>query len=171
MKQSLFAKLLALFTIASITPTAISQSSCPPQRNYCCVNDRDGVPITRIVTARGVITMIRWVRTEDLPADLTPQHRCQQVSEQLQAYRDGSQLKYITGAIVNGQPAICVAKQRGGDCLRVLFNLKPGSDPKRALKKLLNQRGLSEGRNPLFEGGSRRFYLDMNDYLNEVTPD
>ncbi|MEG4508303.1 COP23 domain-containing protein [Microcoleus sp. F6_B4] len=170
MKQSLFAKLLALFTIASITPPAISQSSCPPQRDYCCVKDRDGIPITRIVTARGVITMIRWVRTEDLPADLTPQQRCQQVSERLQAYRDRGQLKYITGAIVNGQPAICVAKQRGGDCLGVLFNLKPGSDPKRALSKLLNQQGLGEG-NPLSEGGSRRFYLDMNDYLNEVTPD
>lgn len=170
MKQSLFAKLLALFTIASITPTAISQSSCPPQRNYCCVNDRDGVPITRVVTARGVITMIRWVRTEDLPADLTPQQRCQQVSERLQAYRDRGQLKYITGAIVKGQPAICVAKQEGGDCIDVLFNLKPGSDPKRALGKLLNKQGLREG-NPLFEGGGRRFYLDMNDYLNEVTPD
>ncbi|GAB4189539.1 MAG: hypothetical protein Fur006_30880 [Coleofasciculaceae cyanobacterium] len=168
MKVKSFAQLLTGLAIALCTTMAISQPNNAQQRTYQCVVIQ-GVPTTIARTQRGILPMIRWVSAY-LPRGLTPQQRCEQASERFQAHRDNGTLKYITTGTIGGKPVVCVAARRGGDCTDVLFELNSKSDAKRALKKLLNQRGLGAG-NPLNEGGSTRIYIDVEDYLNRVTPE
>lgn len=168
MRQRLLVQLVTGFTIAFGSTIAITEFSYGENSIYYCGTNRD-VPATLARTTRGNIPLIRWV-SRDLPPPLTPQQRCEQVSRRFQVYYDNGTLKYITSGEMEGQPAICVADRLGGDCTGLLFTLKPGSNPKRTLLRLLDRRGLAGG-NTLNESGSGRIYVDVNDYLNRVPLD
>lgn len=168
MKLRLFSQLLTGGAIAFTTSATITQPGYAQNATYYCGTSR-GAPATFARTTRGDIPIIRWVST-DLPPPLTAQQRCEEVSRRFQVYHDNGTLKYITTGQMDGQPAICVANRQGGDCTGLLFTLKPGSNPKRTLLRLLDRRGLAGG-NTLNETGTRRIYVDVTDYLERVPLD
>jgi len=168
MKLRLLTGTLSGLAITISTTATISYPSYAQQTTFYCGTSR-GSPATITRTTRGDIPTIRWVST-DLPPPLTPQQRCQEVSRRFQVYHDNGTLKYITTGTMNDQSVLCVASRQGGDCTDVLFTLKPGSNPKRTLLRLLDRRGLAEG-NTLDENGTKRIYVDVAHYLGRIPLD
>jgi Circadian oscillating protein COP23 len=132
--------------------------------SYYC-DQYDGIPTTFVSTNRGELPMIRWVSV-NLPS-ATPEQRCQTVSGNFQRAYENGNLKFITTGQMNNQPVVCTTASRGGSCQDLLFTLKPGSNPKTILRRLLDRRGLAAG-NPLEQAGEE-FYLDFEDYLNRLS--
>jgi hypothetical protein len=148
------------FAITSFAPIVISQTAY--SNTYYC-GESNGVPIT-FVMGRVPLPMIRWVSV-DLPTP--PAQRCQTVSRNFQLAHERDRLGYITTGVMNKQLVVCTTSHEGGKCEYLLFTLKPGSDPKYILRKLLDRRGLVAG-NPLDQTGSKPIYLDVKDYLNRL---
>ncbi|MBW4497421.1 MAG: COP23 domain-containing protein [Oscillatoria princeps RMCB-10] len=123
----------------------------------------DGVPITFARTAKGYISVIRWVSEHFSNSGYTPQKRCQEVSARFQTYYNSGTLNYITAGRMNGQPVVCVADRAGGRCTGLLFTLKPGTDANSTVRQLFDIR--TRGAGPLEEVYAR-IYINMNDYLN-----
>ncbi len=168
MKQRLLTVLSGV-AIALVTPGAIAQSNNTGNTTYRC-GTKQGIPVTLARTAtRGEVPFIYW-RSDDLPPPLTAQQRCNEVSRRFQAYRDNGTLRYMTGGVMRGQPVICVAQRDGGSCTGLLLTLRPGSDPQRALQRLIDLRGLDPDQ--LFNQSSGRpIYVNVEDYLNRVPRD
>jgi hypothetical protein len=160
--------MLTGLAIALSTTATINYPSYAQQTTFFCGTSR-GAPATIARTTRGNIPIIRWIST-NFPPPATPQQRCQEVSRRFQVFHDNGTLKYITTGTINDQSVICVASRQGGDCTDVLFTLKPGSNPKRTLLRLLDRRGLAGG-NTLDEGGTKRIYVDVADYLGRIPLD
>lgn len=165
MKLRLLAQSVTGLGIALCTTMIASQPSEAQSRTFEC-GTSNSVPVTIAHMTRGSIPIIRWVYN-DFPPPATPQTRCQEVSRRFQIYRDNGNLKYLTTGTMNGQPVICVASFPDGDCTGLLFTLKPGSDSKRVLLKLLDRRGLTEG-NTINQSGDKRIYVDVMDYLESI---
>lgn len=93
---------------------------------------------------------------------ITPQQRCNEVSQRFQkAYKNGS-LNIITNGIMNGQPVICTAKEFQGDCADLLVTLKPNEDSLTVLNQLkdsLSGRGV--GATPQ-SSGPRQVYIQID---------
>lgn len=168
MKIRLLTEILTGLAITLSTTATIIYPGYAQQTTYYCGISRE-TPTTIASTARGDIPIVRWV-SNIFPPPATPQQRCEEVSRRFQVYYDNGTLQYITTGTKNGQSVVCVASRRGGDCTDVLFTLKPGSDPKRTLLRLLDRRGLAGG-NILEEGGTKRIYVDVADYLERIPLD
>jgi Circadian oscillating protein COP23 len=54
----------------------------------------------------------------------TPERRCQQVSQGMQAANSAGNLKYITSGKMNGQRVICTETEVSGDCNNLLMALR-----------------------------------------------
>jgi hypothetical protein len=161
MKVWLFVQPLIGLVVVFGNSIAASQSA--HNRTYYCSEYR-GVPATFVQTSRVPLPIIRWVSV-DLP--IPPEQRCQIVSRNFQIAHDRGSLRYIRIGPMNSQPVVCATNRKGGKCQDLLFTLKPGSNPKYILKKLLDRRGLGAG-NPLDQTGSEPIYLDVEDYLNRL---
>jgi hypothetical protein len=132
--------------------------------SYYC-NRYNGIPTTFVLTNRGALPIIRWVSV-NLPS-ATPEQRCQTVSRNFQIAYEKGNLKFITTGEMNNQPVVCTTAHINGSCQDLLFTLRPGSNPKAILRRLLDRRGLAAG-NPLNQTGEE-FYLDFEDYLNRLS--
>lgn len=133
--------------------------------DFFCASVRN-IPTTMSRTERGDIPIIYWM-SDRLPADLTPQKRCEIVSNRLQAAQDNQRLKYLSTGVINGQQVICTSDRHGGACLDTLFTLIPGSDPRKILTQLLDLRGLSNGR-AIEQGDDQRIYINFSDYTSRI---
>lgn len=159
---------IALLT--ALTTTAINnQSSYAAERKFFC-DQTKGVPITFARREDGAkIPMIRWVTSY---SSLTPLQRCQEVSRRFQKNYDNDTLKTMITGTLNKQPVVCAAVSTNDVCTNrtVLFTLKPGSDPKLAVQRLFDRRGLASGeiQNQSKNG---QVYIDFNMYLNNVQPE
>ncbi len=92
------------------------------------------IPTTYAWTERGKIAVVRW--TSVLGGGWTPERRCQEVSPRFQrAYQNGS-IRYLTNGTVNGQRAICTAREEGGSCQDLLLTLRPEDDAIAVLRQL-----------------------------------
>jgi Circadian oscillating protein COP23 len=161
MNVRLFAQLL--IGLVFVFGNSIATSQTVHNSTYYCDEDR-GVPATFVQTSRVPLPIIRWVSV-DLP--IPPAQRCQIVSRNFQVAHDRGSLKYITNSTMHQQPVVCATNRKGGDCQYLLFALKPGSNAKYILNKLLNHGGLGAD-NPLNQTGSDPIYLDVEDYLKRL---
>ena len=143
-----------------------SGSQAHPSDFFCEL--RQGIPVTIYRSESGNKPIIRWVST-NLPNNLTPQKRCEMVSEKFQAALDHQLLYFATGSR-NGQPVMCASDRVGGGCLDVLFTFNPGSDPKKILTQLLDLRGLANG-NAIEQGDDKQVYINFMDYVRRIPPE
>jgi Circadian oscillating protein COP23 len=157
----------ALF--AAVSPVAAQSSDA----KFMCGTSQ-GAPATVVQTARGKITVIRWV-SNVFGEDYAPDYRCRVVSAKFQQFHQDGKLNYLTTGISNGQPVICVANVKGGPCSGVLFTLKPGRDPLNTLTRLMNVRvqagpALNESTAGSSEVGSEQ-YVDVANFLSTAPTD
>lgn len=146
MKLRLLAPLLtglAFFFSTAITST---RPSLAEDTTFFCGTSQ-GIPVSYARTARGSVPMIRWVSTNYFPPPWTPQRRCQEVSRRFQQNYKNETPQLIVSGTLNGVPAICAAKSQDEACTNntLLFTLKPGSDAKLTIQRLLDSRGLAAG--------------------------
>ncbi len=163
--------------LASILPFAgaISIAEINPAKaqstQFTCGAWRD-IPMTVAQTPNGNVPVVYWVSdwVNDPSSDLTPQSRCQTVSDNFQQAYDRGELEYITTGIKNGQNIVCVAQQQNGPCVSQLFTLKPDSDPNESLKQLMNigDSYASGGEGPLYQSTGNRMYINFEDFLGKA---
>jgi Circadian oscillating protein COP23 len=153
-----------LACIAGLFSSVPGQAEPSSPKFYC--GQSQNIPTTLAKTRRGSVPIIRWQSTafgENYP----PAVRCQKVSERFQAYYEDDSLNFLSAAYLNKQPVICAVPYKGAPC-KVLFTLKPGSDPKRTLRQLLSIRDRTTTivLNESFVPGADSGFVDMNDFLN-----
>jgi len=146
----------------------------PPQSvTFICGLSRDGVPTTfaRELTNGGIPnnkSIIRWVSDFGKEVGYDQQKRCEEVSNRFQDYSNQGLLNYITTGKEKGFDTICVAKnKKRGDPCRILWTLKPGTNPNQVLNQLLSDH---LGTGPLPEDGSNvsQIYIDVNKILSKA---
>lgn len=171
--------LITASAIALVT-TIVASIPTPAQTTGFVCGKNGGQPATILQRPGGNVTIIKWVSNSFSDSGFDAQRRCQQVSDRFQQYHKAGNLKYLTTGIINRQPVICVANRPGGDCARelpnngLLFTVKPGSDARDTLKRLLNLRDRAST-SSLNESApssrvdveiNDRLYIDMAEYLN-----
>ena len=144
---------------------------------FVCGSWRD-IPTTVAQTSQGNVPIIFWVSdwVNDPSSNLTPQNRCETVSQNFQQAYDRGELKYITTGKKNDQDIVCVAKSDGGVCESQLFTLKPGSNPTESLKQLMNisnNYASGDGKPPLVQStgddsSPRPIYIEFDDFLQQA---
>lgn len=159
-------------TTDNSTTTAAADPPAPPrtQTQFICSRGADDLPTTYAVTPRGRVPVVKWYSDYFSGSGYTPEQRCQEVSARFQNFYRLGWLNYITHGVVNRQNVICVADQRGTSCGgdRVLFTLKPGSDPADTVQQLFNVR--TGASSPLFESeDDAGVYIDFRQFL-DTTP-
>ena len=167
MKSGHLAAALVVATLS--TPLAVEAASA--QRFYC--GKASGAPATLATTASGkTVPVIRWTSTTFNSAGWSQQKRCQAVSERFENYRQKGSLVYLTTGRINKQPVICTTTRDGGPCDGdgdgddgLLYTLKPGQNPTKTLRDLLDVR--TKARGPLNET-TGRLYIKMSDLLDSA---
>lgn len=174
MNAPVFASISAsLFAGAALFTAVSSVAAQPSDARFSCGTSQ-GAPATVVQTARGKITVIRWV-SDAFGENYAPDYRCRVVSAKFQQFYQDGKLNYLTTGISNGQPVVCVANAKGGPCSGVLFTLKPGSDPLNTLTRLMNVRvqagpALNESTAGSSEVGSEQ-YIDVANFLSTAPTD
>ncbi|MGF1539953.1 MAG: COP23 domain-containing protein [Pleurocapsa sp.] len=156
-----------LSAINSVNPQEIQQTK------FLCGSWRD-IPMTVAQTPHGNIPIIYWVSdwVNHPNSNLTPQSRCKIVSDNFQQAYNRGELQYITTGVKNEQNIVCVAQYENGPCVSQLFTLKPGSDPAESVRQLMNigDNYASSSEGPLYQSGngSKRLYINFEDFLNQA---
>jgi hypothetical protein len=165
MKRSMAWSVLLVSVLAYVaTAVAPAGASGRDDKFYCGKNGNEPTTIAR--TSRGDVAVIRWVSRDVFGEAYPPEVRCNIVSEKFQSFYQDGTLDFLTTGEVNRMPVICVAQAQNGPCNGVLFTLKPGGDPGRTLKRLLDVRIRSSG--PLAESSATRVYINMKDFLDKA---
>ncbi len=155
---------LAAALVVATLSTPLAAEAASAQRFYC--GKASGAPATLATTASGkTVPVIRWTSTTFNSAGWSQQKRCQAVSERFENYRQQGSLAYLTTGRMNGLPVICTAKKVGGACDGLLYTLKPGQNPTKTLRDLLDLR--TKARGPLNET-TGRLYIKMSDLLDSA---
>jgi Circadian oscillating protein COP23 len=105
-------------------------------------NDRlkKNVPTTIAQKGSEKRAIAQWV--EPMGNYWTPQRRCEQVSQGMQAANAAGNLKYITNRKMSGQRVICTETEPAGDCNNLLMALRTED---KSLKFLGEIKGLFNG--------------------------
>ena len=140
MKLKWLAIAFSLGLTSALTTSTIVHAEESKETEFFCGSWRD-IPSTIAQTPRGSFVLVQWatdwVASSAVDESLSPQSRCETVSENFQQAYDEGTLEYITVGFENDQDIICVAKTDGGACESQLFTLKPGSDPNESLGRLM----------------------------------
>jgi hypothetical protein len=109
-------------------------------------NDRlkQKVPTTMAWRASDKRAIVQWVKPMD--DYWTPERRCSEISQRMQAADDAGTLKYLTNGKMNGQKVICTAIEVNGACKNLLMTLRPqdkSNDFLTELKDVFNGRSHS----------------------------
>jgi Circadian oscillating protein COP23 len=102
------------------------------------------VPTTVAWKSSDKRAIVQWVKPMD--DYWTPERRCSEISQRMQAAHDAGTLKYLTNGKMNGQKVICTAIEVKGDCKNLLMTLRPqdkSDDFLTELKDLFNGRSQS----------------------------
>ena len=176
--QSLTSLITASAIALTTTIFASSPTSAQSTNSFFCGKNA-GQPVTIVQTPKGNFILIKWVSNNFSESGFDAQRRCEVVSGRFQQYQQAGKLKFLTTGIINRQSVVCVAHNKGGDCARdlanngLLFTIKPGSDPRDTLKRLVNLRERASA-NSLNEGApsnqidaeiNNQLYIDMGEYL------
>jgi hypothetical protein len=161
---------VSLLACMAGTLVTIPVKAEPGSPKFYCGKSQN-VPTTLAKTHRGPVPIIRWQSTA-FGGSYPPEVRCQTVSARFQSYYEDDSLNFLSAAYLNKQPVICAVPYKGAPC-KVLFTLKPGSDPKRTLQQLLSIRDRTTNivLNESFLPGADAGYVDMNDFLNTAPVD
>ena len=118
-------KYLAAILPLSFVSLAIVESKpvTAQEIQFACGSWRD-IPATVAQTPQGNIPIIYWVSdwVNDPSSNLTPQNRCEVVSQNFQEAADRGELKYITTGKKNGQDIVCVAEIDKGPFVRLNYS-------------------------------------------------
>ena len=171
--QSLAGILAGLAVVFGATTTPARAREIKSNTYYCA--QLHGNWNTFVNTPRGRVDLINWVRSYS--EKWTPKARCVAVSERFQRFLDNGTLKYIRTGVVNSQPVICVANNRGGTCPsnNVLITFKPGTNPETVLIKLIDFRRTVSGQTLVLSDNDAgfyddgHFYVDMEKFLEKAT--
>ncbi|MFM7407173.1 MAG: COP23 domain-containing protein [Cuspidothrix sp.] len=172
MKLKPLSQILLGLSIAPIMALSLHQPSYAGQKYRCDTSGKH--PITRVRTGRGEEPMLLWISNSFI---LSPEERCQIVSNRLQRYYDNQMMPYLTSRKnINGYPVLCIVDRVRGNCLKedVVVTLKPGTDPGRVLRQIKYFRRGAAGARPVPLSGSKtviyedgEFYLNLNEILEE----
>ncbi|MBW4615008.1 MAG: COP23 domain-containing protein [Desmonostoc vinosum HA7617-LM4] len=177
MKHRLFVQVLAgvtrAFAIATLILSSTVATNQPTDANgitFFCGKDK-GIPATKARIQRGDRTIVRWVSDDYFPRDLTPQKRCTQVSRRFQKNLDNQNLKTIITGTLNKQPVVCAAVSTNDTCTNstLLFTLKRGANPRLAMQRILDRRGLERGEILNQSSDNTQIYIDFNTYINSLS--
>jgi Circadian oscillating protein COP23 len=177
MKHQLLRKVGATTVIAIISLAMFSQPShgrpsqpTQGESKFWC-STSTGLPVTVYQNPQGAIEpWIEWASDYFSGSGYNPETRCQLVSQRLEIYRRGRQLKYITVGVMNSQNVICTAHQINGVCQNLIYTLKPGQDPIGSLYNLLAWRQGQVGM-PSAEESMAIPYIDVREKLGENNDD
>ena len=164
LKKSLASVFAGLALILGATTMAAQAKEIRSNTYYCA--QLNGNWNTFVNTPRGRIDLINWVRSYS--KEWTPKARCIAVSRRFQRFLDNGNLKYIRTGVVNDQPVICVANDRGGACPsnNVLITFKPGTNPETVLIKLIDFRRTVSGQTIVLSDNDSGFYADGHFYVD-----
>lgn len=152
----------AFIGVDSLVPKPVNAAGA--SSFYC--GTASGAPATLATTASGkTVAVIRWTSTTFNSVGWSQQKRCQAVSERFEQYRQQGSLVYLTTGRINNHPVICTTKRDGGACDGLLYTLKPGQNPTKTLRALLDVR--TKARGPLNET-TGRLYIKMSDLLDSA---
>lgn len=140
MKIKLFAATIAAAATLVVTSSAAMGQSGSNETQFICREAFDQatnqkIPTTYAWTERGKIAVVRWTSTLGNGA-WTPERRCQEVSPRFQAAYENGSIRYLTNGTVNGQRAICTAREEGGSCQDLLLTLRPEDNAMAVLRQL-----------------------------------
>lgn len=164
-------KTLITASAIALATTIVASIPTPAQTTGFFCGKSAGVPATILQRPGGNVTIIKWVSNSFSDSGFDNQRRCEQVSERFQQYQKTGTLKYLTTGTLNRQPVVCVASRPGGDCARelpnngLLFTVKPGSDARDTLKRLLNLRDRASTNSLNESAPSSRVDVEINDQL------
>ena len=164
LKKSLVGIIAGLALAFGATATQAQASETRSNTYYCA--QLNGNWNTFVTTPRGRVNLITWIRSYSKEWDRKA--RCLAVSKRFQRFLDNGTLKYIRTGIVNEQPVLCVANNRGGTCPNnnVLITFKPGTNPETVLVKLIDFRRTVSGQTIVLGENDASFYEDGNLYVD-----
>jgi len=118
-------------------------------------------PTTYAWTPRGKIAIVRWKFPWFESKEWTNESRCEAVSSRFQEAYDNGSMLYFTNGRQNNQDVVCTAYKDRGDCVTMLFTLRPQDDPiatVRDLTDILNGRGTTPVQN---SSGKKQVYFKI----------
>jgi len=126
------------------------------------------VPRTVARTETKEVNLIVWESKAFTSSGFTPERRCNEVSDRLQKYAKGGNLRYITTGKINNQNVVCVAAYRNGQCRPngLILTLKNDENPREVLESLFETAFKVSGGKPLTR--SEKVTLDLDKVLNET---
>ncbi|NEO30695.1 MAG: hypothetical protein F6K36_09735 [Symploca sp. SIO3C6] len=131
-----------------------------------------GIPETRYQNSSGSSEVwIRWSSNFFSTSGYDPLSRCQAVSGRLENYRRNGKLNYMGVGQMNGQNIICTAI-KPGNCLGLVYTLKPQQSPLETLQQFMQHRVGVVGTAPLYEsedGEEETPFVDVRPFLEGNT--
>ncbi|NEO97919.1 MAG: hypothetical protein F6K58_04260 [Symploca sp. SIO2E9] len=131
-----------------------------------------GIPETRYQSSSGSSEVwIRWNSNFFSTSGYDPLSRCQAVSGRLENYRRNGKLNYMGVGEMNGQSIICTAI-KPGNCLGLVYTLKPQQNPVETLQQFMQHRVGIVGAAPLYEsedGEEETPFVDVRPFLDDST--
>lgn len=136
---------------------------------FICANGPDrsengknlNFPTTYAWTAKGPIPIVRWQFAWFQSEEWDIQSRCDAVSSRFQEAYNNQSMLYFTYGKQNNQNIICTAYEEGGDCVTMLFTIRPNEDPveiTRDLTGILNGKGTGPVEN---SSGEKKVYFKI----------
>lgn len=147
--------------------TEINTSEPISSRGFWC-DTSTGIPETRYQgTSQSPEVWIRWGSNFFSGSGYDPLTRCRAVSGRLESYRRSGKLNYMGVGRMNGQNIICTAVQPG-NCLGLIYTLKPQQEPVETLQQFIQHRKGVVGVAPLYEsedGEEFTPFIDVRPFL------
>jgi hypothetical protein len=175
-----FPKIASLSAISVLVSVAALSTIAPVKAQekpkFIC-GMSNGVPATLALTSDGYSPVVKWKSSYFAADGYDPLYRCQVVSPKFEKYHKQGILNYLTTGVHSGNNIVCVAKEKDGPCVGVLFTLKPGSDSFMTLKRLLDVRSQAGPALNESTGGSSQSSaevgqsIDFQAFLNSVPVD
>jgi hypothetical protein len=152
--------LFATLTFEVFTPVSVNAQS--KNEDFFC-GTKNGSLVTKVRAETGHNKVIVYWRSNRLAGNLTPQERCEKVSNNFQKALD-QQLFHLVSNEKNGEQVLCASSRKHGTCELVLLTLKPGSNARNILREMFDLRGLANGK-AIEESKEKNISVDFLMYL------
>jgi hypothetical protein len=168
--------LIGIGTLASYHQLSIAQT----RRDFFCgaaSYQSEVIPTTFARTERGnEIPIVYWISHYFDATGSTPQSRCEEISNKLQAVYDHGLLKpeNFTHDVINELNVICITLTLGDSAINegcnqesiILVTLPPDVDPLQVLGELTNFSGVPLRLNDIITFRNGRAYIDFEIFLD-----
>lgn len=166
MKTNFFIPVLITFVTTMALPI-VSLARPTSKVQYVCKMNQ-GIPITYARTPTETVEFIGWQSQAFSNSGYTPERRCQEVTARFQKHSDAGNLRFITTGKINNQNVMCVAKNKGSNCISdgLLLTFEPKDNPQKVLVELFN---VSTRVQKIRLTRGSPVYIDVDEYLNNVS--